>query len=198
MATHADRSFALYEERKAALMSSLRGTILEIGPGTGVNLQFLDPSVRWIGIEPNRAMHVHLHAKANALGLSIDLRADPLVEASVEPESVDAVISTLVLCSVPSIPRMLEDILRVLRPGGSFTFIEHVVDRPGTLRRSVQKILPYTPWRYLTDGCNPGRDIAAALHTAGFSTVECEPYLQAGPGLVLAINRPHIAGRAIK
>jgi SAM-dependent methyltransferase len=198
MAGSDDINFELYKARKSALLSALRGTVVEIGPGTGLNLRFLDPAVKWIGMEPNPVMHAHILEKAAELGFSVEIRPNTLGESGIPPESVDAVFSTLVLCSVPSISKVLDDVRKVLKPGGRFAFIEHVADRPRTLRRIVQKTVPFTPWRYFSGGCNPGRDIAAIIREAGFSRVECETYMQPGPGIVKNVCRPHISGFAIK
>lgn len=193
-----ETSLGMYQERKTRLLSPLRGTIVEIGPGTGVNLQFLNSDVQWIGMEPNRAMHPHIQGKARKLNLSIEIRTDTLGDSGITPGTVDVVISTLVLCSVPSVSEVLQEVLNVLKPGGTFAFLEHVGDRPLTLRRFIQKTAPFTPWRYFSDGCHPGRDIGDFINHAGFSKVEFESYMQEGPGLILAVNRPHICGFAIK
>lgn len=198
MAGSDDSSFEMYRERKEQLISPLRGRVVEIGPGTGVNLQFFDADVSWVGLEPNPAMHGHIHDKARVLGLEVEIVTEPLGVDNVTDASVDAVVSTLVLCSVPSLPALLAEVLRVLKPGGTFVFLEHVVDRPWTLRRCVQKMLPFTPWRYFSDGCDPGRDIAGAIRAAGFARVDCESYKQYGEGIINLVNRPHIAGTAVK
>src|ERR1051326_4972629 len=120
-------------EYKRKLLSELKGTVVEIGPGTGANLKYLDRErVRWIGIEPNTFMDAYLHDEAQRLGIGIEIRtgtADPL---PLENNSADAVISTLVLCCVPSQQQTLREVLRVLRPGGKLVFIEHVAAEPGT------------------------------------------------------------------
>lgn len=198
MASSDEESFEMYREKKTRLLSSLRGIVVEIGPGTGVNLQFFHPSVQWVGLEPNPAMHAHLHEKAGELGIAVNTRSCTLDESDLAPGSVDAVISTLVLCSVPSVPAILAQVLDVLKPGGTFAFIEHVVDQPWTFRRCVQKVAPFSPWRYLSDGCNPGRDIAGAIRAAGFAHVELDAFMQDGRGLVAKVVRPHIWGTAIK
>lgn len=197
MAGTDEQSHAMYRTRKERLFGGLSGTVVELGSGTGVNLPFLASGVRLIAIEPNPAMHEPLRERARTTGHTVEIVDAPLDRAGLADASVDAVISTLVLCSVPSVDALLHEIRRVLRPGGRFVFLEHVVDRKWTFRRAVQRVAPYTPWRYFSDGCDPGRDIAAAIERAGFATVEIERYHQAGPGLVLAVNRPHIAGVAI-
>lgn len=191
-------SHELYANRKQALFEGLSGRILEIGPGTGVNLQFFDRGIEWIGIEPNEAMHPYLHDKAKSLGLDVRLETGMSEQIQVADDSIDVVISTLVLCSVENVSKTLAEIMRVLKPGGRFIFLEHVADRPGTLRYAVQKIVPFTPWRYFSDGCNPGRRIGDAIKQAGFSSVDLLEYMQPGPGIIIAINRPHIQGVAVK
>lgn len=188
----------LYADKKKLLLGDLRGRVLEIGPGTGVNLRFLDKSVEWIGIEPNEAMHPYLRAKADDLGIKVRLETGMSEHIQVSDASIDAVISTLVLCSVSDLPKTLEEVIRVLKPGGSFAFLEHVADKPWTARLMIQKILPFTPWRYFSDGCNPGRRISDAIKRAGFAEVEVHEYMQDGPGIIVAINRPHIFGTATK
>ncbi|MCB9892430.1 MAG: class I SAM-dependent methyltransferase [Planctomycetes bacterium] len=191
-------SEAMYRDRKRALFADLRGRVLELGPGTGVNLGFFDPTVEWIGIEPNVAMHAALHEKARADERVIELRSLAQGRLDLPDESVDHVVSTLVLCSVPDVEATLREVHRVLRPGGRYVFIEHVVDPRNRLRRCVQRAVPYTPWRYFSDGCRPARDLGRAIDGAGFETVEQTSYEQGGPGLIMAVCRPHIAGWARK
>ena len=198
MASEDERSHELYRDKKSELLGQLTGTVLEIGPGTGVNLQFLKSGVKWIGIEPNIAMHPYLMGKAAQLGMKVQLRTGLAEGLGVQQQSVDAVISTLVLCSVSCVAETLKEVVRVLKPGGRFVFIEHVADQPGTLRRWVQRGLPYSPWRYFSDGCDPGRDIGSEIDAVGFSQVSRQAYHQEGEGIILAINRPHIYGVAIK
>jgi len=175
-------------EYKRKLLSELKGTVVEIGPGTGANLKYLDRErVRWIGIEPNTFMDAYLHDEAQRLGIGIEIRtgtADPL---PLENNSADAVISTLVLCCVPSQQQTLREVLRVLRPGGKLVFIEHVAAEPGTRLRRIQNfIVPF--WRRLGDGCEPNRETWRAIEQAGFERVEYEritaPIIIVGPQIV--------------
>jgi len=189
---------ARYGPRKEALFQGLTGNLLEIGPGTGVNFQYLGAGVQWAGIEPNPAMHPHLRREVAQAGREVTLYPALSGDGGVASESQDVVLSTLVLCSVADLDAMLGGIKRVLKPGGRFVFLEHVADRPGTLRRTVQKTVPFTPWRYFSDGCNPGRDIAGAIRAAGFGRVDCQAYMLDAPGIIAAITRPHIFGTAQK
>ncbi len=88
-------------------------------------------------------MHDYLCKEAQKQGLSIDLRRGTAEQLEVADNSVDAVVSTLVLCSVPNLSGTLQEILRVLKPGGRFLFIEHVAAPRGTwLRRAQQGVRP--------------------------------------------------------
>ena len=182
----------LVAPRKRALFDGLAGTVLEIGPGTGANFVYYPPDIRWIGIEPNPFMHPHLHAAAAGAGLSIDIRDGRADRLECDDESVDAVVSTLVLCSVSDVSGALLEIQRVLRPGGRFLFIEHVADLPGTWLRRTQRLLrPLV--RTLADGCHLDRDTALAIERHGFAGVAYQCFR-----LPIPLVSPHIIGIATK
>lgn len=178
--------------RKRGLLGGLKGTVIEIGPGTGPNLRYYANTVRWIGIEPNPYMRAYLQREAERIGVKAELREGYAGAMGCPESSADAVVSTLVLCSVPDLRAALAEILRVLKPGGQFVFIEHVAAPPGTHLRKWQRRL--RPWfHFLADGCNPDRETWRAIESAGFAEVHLEHF--DGP---LPIVRPHIAGVAIK
>jgi SAM-dependent methyltransferase len=179
-------------DRKRALFAGLTGTVLEIGPGTAPNLVYLAQGVHWIGIEPNPFMHPHIRKRAARLGLPVDLRSGRGERLEVETASVDAVISTLVLCSVADVAATLEEIRRVLRPGGCFLFMEHVAAPPGTRLRRLQRLIRPLA-RCLADGCCPDRETGQSIEAAEFSTVRYDRFT-----LALPIVGPHIAGIATK
>jgi SAM-dependent methyltransferase len=179
---------------KETLLADLAGTVLEIGPGTGPNLAYLPPGVRWIGLEPNPGMHERLRREAARLNLDVELRRDDADAMALPDASVDAVVSTLVLCSVADLSGTLAEIHRVLRPGGRFIFLEHVAAPSGTWLRRAQRIAR-PAWRALNDNCHPDRETSAAIERAGFVDVQFE-HLD-GP-LPIPIIKPHIAGTAHK
>src|SRR5439155_26769491 len=127
--------------RKRALLGTLHGTVLEIGPGTGANLPYYPPDIQWVGVEPNPYMHPYLQKEAGRRGLRADLRTGVAERLPLPDESVDAVVSTLALCSVADLPQVLREVRRVLRPGGRFIFIEHVASPPGTRLRRLQNLV---------------------------------------------------------
>ena len=180
------------EPWRRRLLGDLAGTVLEIGPGTGGNLAYLPDGVYWIGLEPNPYFHPHLRWALSLRGLSGDVllgqaEAIPLPEGSVE-----AVVATLVLCSVEDPRRALAEILRVLKPEGRFVFLEYVAAPRGSGPRWAQDLL-CPLWAFLGDGCHPNRETLALIREAGFARVEAASF-----ALPLPLVAPHVAGVAWK
>ena len=171
----------LLRERKCQLFGGLQGTVIEIGPGTGVNLRYYPRGVRWIGFEPNLFMHPTIEREAIALRMPIELRSAGAEHLDAESGSADAVVSTLVLCSVADPVRCLREVVRVLKAGGKFIFVEHVAASRHSLLCLVQRaVTPF--WSCLGDGCDPARPTAEYLHAAGFREVSLEQFrLPLGP-----------------
>ena len=191
-----DKSSAQYDamvsNKKRALLGQLHGNVLEIGPGTGPNLAYYPRDIHWIGVEPNPAMLPYLGREAARLNMRLDIREGVGEELPAANESVDAVVSTLVLCSVRDQAQTLREVLRVLKPGGRFVFVEHVAaPRDTGLRRLQGLVRPV--WQVASDGCHPDRETWLAIEQAGFEHVRLEHFrLDAG------LAAPHIAGVAIK
>ena len=187
-----DAQHRIYGARKRDLFAGLEGTVVEIGPGTGVNLPYLPDGLRWIGLEPNPHMHAFLHEQLAGSDIDVDLRTNPAQDTGLPDACADVVISTLVLCSVPSLDETLAELRRLLKPGGRLLFIEHVAAPPDswlyTLQRTIQPA-----WTCLGDGCHPDRDTGAALQRAGFASVSIEDF-----DTGLPVVSPHIMGTARK
>lgn len=185
-----DRYLGQYKER---LFAELFGVVLEIGSGAGANLHhFPSAGIRWIGVDPNPFMKPHLVREAHRLGLQIELRDGIAEKLPAADESVDFVISTLVLCSVVDQKRALQEVARVLRPGGKLLFIEHVAARRGSWLHGIQRLVKPL-WRRMGDGCHPDRETRAALETVGFASIQIEEF-----EAPLPVVSPHIAGTAVK
>jgi SAM-dependent methyltransferase len=192
MARGNDLHDVLIAPYKKRLLADLHGDLLEIGPGAGANFGYYAPDVRWVGVEPNPYMYSYLRATAAEYGHTIDLRTGYTEALPAGDESMDAVVSTLVLCSVRDPKASLAEIRRVLRPGGKFVFIEHVAAPAGSgLRRLQNGIRPL--WSYFVDGCHPNRELWRYIEEAGFRQVEIEHF-----NLDVPIVKPHIAGYAVK
>jgi SAM-dependent methyltransferase len=137
-------------------------------------------------------MHPYLRATAAEHGLAVDLRLGQAEALPAADASLDAVVSTLVLCSVHDLQRTLAEVHRVLRPGGRFLFVEHVAAPEGSRLRIVQDLIR-PPWQLFSDGCHPNRETGHAIEQAGFAEVQYELFT-----LPLPVIGPHIAGYAGK
>lgn len=194
MATAAQGYESAMADRKQRLFENLQGNVLELGPGAGPNLTYFNPQMHWLGLEPNPYMHPYLQQKAEELGLDIDVQTATLADTPIADNSQDVVLCTLVLCSVPNLESTLQDILRVLKPGGRFLFIEHVIAPPGSLLRKVQTGLGPV-WQVIGDGCQLDRDTGKVIESSGFAAVEYETFDAPVP---IAVVKPHIIGVAVK
>lgn len=192
MARSDGRYDALVEERKRTLLSEVSGTLVEIGCGTGPNLRYFHPDLIVVGVEPNPFMHDHFRRESRKRGKSAALIRGDAEALPFRDESVDAVLSTLVLCSLGGLDTALQEILRILKPGGRFFFLEHVGAPKGTWLGRVQKWVK-PAWRLAGDGCEPDRHTQKNLERAGFRSIRLERF-----SLPLPLVSPHIAGVAEK
>jgi SAM-dependent methyltransferase len=161
--------------RKRRLFADLPRTVVELGSGVGANLRYLPPGATLVAVEPNPPMHQRLQAAADRHGVHLDLRTRVAERTGLPDQSVDCVISSLVLCTVADPAEVLAEVRRILRPGGTYRFVEHVAARPGTPTRALQRALR-RPWAWTFEGCSCERDLAGSLRAAGFARVDIEPY----------------------
>ena len=167
------------------------GEVLEIGGGTGANLPFYRPGVRLTVAEPNPHMALRLRRRAAKRGREVAIVPAFGEELPFRDGSFDSVVTTLVLCMVGDLDRVVQETVRVLKPGGSFFFYEHVVSPRPPMRKWQDRANPL--WRLLTTGCNLNRDISAAINAAKFSSVEVSAF-DLSVGVPLTI--PNIVGVA--
>jgi ubiquinone/menaquinone biosynthesis C-methylase UbiE len=183
-----------------ALLAPLGGSVLEIGAGTGANLAHYPLHLlradgnteRLVLTDPDAHMLERLRKRPEAATADVE-RA--LSDALPYPDqSFDAVVSTLVLCSVPDVNRTLGEVRRVLKPGGALVFLEHVAADEGSSRRRWQGRLEPL-WSRLAGGCHLTRRTDAAIAEAGFTfeTLTKESMRKAPPFV-----RPTVRGIARK
>lgn len=156
---------------KLEVFVDLPQRLVEIGAGRGANLVHYPPGTSVLAFEPNEHMHDALRKKAAEHHIDLEIRSDDFRAAGLPADSEDAVISTLVLCSVGEVRTMVAEILRVLRPGGRFIFIEHVDKEPGTIGHFAQRVLR-RPWKKVGDGCDLMPGTVDVIGAAGFSSLD--------------------------
>jgi ubiquinone/menaquinone biosynthesis C-methylase UbiE len=156
---------------RSELLAGVQGRVLELGAGTGVNLDRYPASIESLAlVEPDQHMRARLQRRLEGHPLAnrctvIDGSAESL---PVGEGRFDVVVATLVLCSVREVPAVLEQVHRVLRQGGRLLSIEHVAAKRGTARRRLQACLEPV-WRCLAGGCRLQRDPREYLVAAGFA-----------------------------
>ncbi len=183
------------EDARRSLMHYANGSVLEIGAGTGANLPFYPF---------NRIKRLDI----------LDLAIDPVIREFNYPESVSArffegsaeslpfpdqhydfVVITLVLCSVTDQGSSLSEVMRVLKPGGHFIYIEHKLPERGLRRNLFRRLTPV--WKKVANNCHLNRRTVDAIEAAGFEQLELHPLfkdifvggLAKKPDIVKSINR---------
>jgi ubiquinone/menaquinone biosynthesis C-methylase UbiE len=176
------RSAASAEQRGATehrqrLLEGLRGTVVEIGAGHGLNFPLYPPEVaEVVAIEPEPTLRSQAETAAESATVPIRVVAGVADELPVADAGADCAVASLVLCSVPDQQRALAEIRRVLRPGGELRFYEHVIPRCQPKRLLLQVVDRTGIWPTIAGGCHPARDTTEAIMQAGFDIEEIERF----------------------
>jgi ubiquinone/menaquinone biosynthesis C-methylase UbiE len=182
-------------EHRRRLLEGLSGTVVEIGAGQGLNFPHYPGEVsEVIAVEPEPTLRHEAETAAASASVPIRVVGGVADELPVDAASADAVVASLVLCSVPDQQRALAEVRRVLRPGGELRFYEHVVARCQPKRALLQIIDRSGLWPAISGGCHPARDTTEAIMQAGFDIEEIERFGFAAQRFEPLI--PHILGRA--
>ena len=176
--------------RRRRLLAGARGAVLEIGGGTGANLAHYRNVDRVTIAEPDPFMRNRIGPKLDEARVPVEVSAAGAEALPYPDGSFDTVVSTLVLCTVPDQEAALDEVRRVLRPGGRLLFIEHV-RATGSAARWQDRLEPL--WRRLLGGCHPNRDTVAAIEEAGFEIETFESFYPPDP---LSGLMPHVQGSA--
>ncbi len=144
------------------------GRVLEIGIGSGLNLPYYDPAKveRVIGLDPAEEMLTYARRKSEHLPFTVDYLALEGERIPLERQSVDTVLVTYTLCTIPDAIAALEGMRQVLKPGGRLIFCEHGKAPDAAVRRWQHRLNPL--WNQIGGGCNLDRDIPALIEGAGF------------------------------
>jgi SAM-dependent methyltransferase len=159
-----------------------QGTALEIGVGAGANFLHYDPArvERLYALEPNPGMARLAERQRRRTTLDVRFLGLPAERIPLESGSVDAVVSTFTLCTIPGVVEAIQDIHRVLRPTGTLIFFEHGLSPDARIRRWQRRTEPVTRW--LFEGCHVTRDVPPLLEQNGFRIREMDAaYLSSFP-----------------
>ena len=151
-----------------------QGTVLEVGVGPGVNFSYYDPTKvsKIYALEPNPGMVVRAENQRRWTKLDIEFLDLPGEQIPLPDGSVDSVVSTFTLCTIPGVADAIRGIGRVLRPGGRFLFFEHGLSPDIRVRRWQERTEPFFQWAF--EGCHVTRDIPALIEEGGFRVEQME------------------------
>ena len=156
------------ERQREKVVPLAEGKVLEIGIGTGLNLPHYDRSkvTKLWGLEPAAEMQKKARQTANTLDMEVEFLDLPGEQIPLEADSVDTVLMTYTLCTIPDADLALRGMARVLRPGGKLIFCEHGAAPDANVRRWQDRINP--TWRRFAGGCNVNRPIPTLIEQNGF------------------------------
>jgi ubiquinone/menaquinone biosynthesis C-methylase UbiE len=179
-------------DHRRRLLAGLEGRVLEVGAGNGLNFpHYPDTVTEVLAVEPEP--YLRRQALVATRQAPVPIRVvDGTAEALPAPDGAfDAVVASLVLCTVTDLDQTLTETHRVLRPGGRLRFYEHVRAEDPRMARWQDRL--ERPWGWVVGGCHPNRDTVAAITAAGLQVVQLDRFdLQAMPPLA----RPHVLGAA--
>lgn len=183
-------------EHRGRLLTGLVGRVLEVGAGNGLNFSHYPDTVNEVtAVEPEPYLRKHAELAAQNSPIRISVVNGDAEHLPLEDASVDAAVTSLVLCSVIDQTAALREIRRVLRPGGRLHFYEHVLASDARLARVQRLVDPV--WTRFAGGCRLTRNTLETIRAADFIVDEYEQFLFQ-PCLPAKLAAPHILGRAHK
>jgi ubiquinone/menaquinone biosynthesis C-methylase UbiE len=192
-----DRMLAATEDaglrdRRRELLAEARGATLELGAGTGLNLDlYPDAVTELILTEPGEHMARQLRERAQGATRRVEVVEAPAERLPFPDDRFDTVTGTLVLCTVDDPDRTLAEVDRVLKPDGRFLFLEHVRSTDPRTARWQDRL--HGPWRFIGAGCHCNRDTPATLEA---SPLRVERLDRGELPKAPPITRPLVAGSA--
>jgi ubiquinone/menaquinone biosynthesis C-methylase UbiE len=176
-------------ENRRRLLAGLTGRVVEVGAGNGLNFAHYPAGVTdVVAVEPEPFLRRRAAVRAASAPVPIAVVDGTAERLPLGDGEIDAVVTSLVLCSVDDQAVALAEARRVLRPGGELRFYEHVISRkPG--KAAVQRMMTRTVWRMVAAGCHLDRDTGAAIEAAGFSVESCERVPYQGLAHLLGVAR---------
>lgn len=166
---------------RAQVVPMAEGRVLEIGIGTGLNLSFYDAQKvsAIVGVDPAAQMQTLARQRAANIGIPVEMVALELGQIQAADASFDSIVCTFTLCTIPDPLAALQEMRRVLKPGGKFLFSEHGRAPDAGVRAWQNRITPL--WKPLAGGCHLNRDIPALLSAGGLHIREVQSSYLPGP-----------------
>ena len=165
---------------RQGLVPLARGRVLEVGVGSGLNLPLYAKGVsEVIGVDPSGPLLALARRRASEAVVPVDLRQGSATDLPLDSESIDTLVMTWTLCSIPEPLAALREIRRVLKPGGTMLFIEHGLSPDPGVARWQYRLTPL--WRRFAGGCHLDRKIDDLVRVAGFDLAQLKTEYSPGP-----------------
>ena len=166
---------------RSQLVPLAHGRVLEIGIGSGLNLAFYDAAKVSviIGVDPSADMQKLARQRAAAISIPVEMIALELGQIQADDASFDSIVCTFTLCTIPDAGAALQEMRRVLKPGGKLLFSEHGLAPDLPVVRWQHRLTPL--WKPFSGGCHLNRDIPALIRAGGFSIGQLDSSYLKGP-----------------
>lgn len=168
------------EKYRRELIPAARGRVLEVGIGSGLNLPFYAASVNTVvGLDPSERLLSMARRRAAKADVPVDLMQGSATAIPLDNASVDMVVMTWTLCSIPDPLAALREMRRVLKPGGVLLFVEHGLSPEPGIARWQHRLTPV--WRHISGGCHLDRKVDDLIRAGGFEVAELKTEYAQGP-----------------
>jgi len=174
---------------RAQIVPQAEGRVLEIGIGSGLNLSFYDPAKVSVivGVDPSAAMQKLARQRAAQISIPVEMTALELGQIQAADASFDSIVCTFTLCTIPDAMAALQEMRRVLKPGGKLLFSEHGLAPDLPVVRWQHRLTPL--WKPFSGGCHLNRDIPALIRAGGFSIGQLDSSYLKGPRPMTWVSR---------
>jgi ubiquinone/menaquinone biosynthesis C-methylase UbiE len=175
------------EPYRRRVVPAAKGRVLEIGVGSGINFRFYpDATTAIVGIDPSPRLLTMAQSAAENTSSRVELIEASAEALPLEDKSVDTVVSTWTLCSIPNLERALQEMRRVLRSDGRLLFVEHGEAPEQSVSRWQHRLTPI--WKRLAGGCHLDRPIETLIRSAGFEIDRLATGYMEGPKLLTFLS----------
>jgi ubiquinone/menaquinone biosynthesis C-methylase UbiE len=169
------------QKQRQKVVPQAKGRVLEVGMGSGLNLPFYNPeNVEFVwGLEPSEGMRKKAQANLDKAKVDVKWLDLPGEQIPLDDDSVDTVLLTYTLCTIPDWQKALEQMRRVLKPAGELIFCEHGQAPDASIQKWQARINPW--WGKIAGGCHLNRPIPALLDAGGFKIDRMDSMYIPGP-----------------
>jgi ubiquinone/menaquinone biosynthesis C-methylase UbiE len=177
---------AEFNETRSKTVARASGIVLEIGFGSGYNLPFYENLEKLYALDPSRELYDYAKDRIASVSFSVVYLQNSAEDIPLKENTIDTVVSTWSLCSIPDLSKALKEIRRVLKPEGKFLFVEHG-QSPKKINSTLQRLVtPLT--RHFTGNCHLDRRIDDFIKDSGLAIEDIEMLPEEGRPLMFSYS----------